>query len=146
MIRHCSTLYAGHIDVGDMGQLATPANERRYSNERLASVFDKAEALARACDDLGYFFHLAETREKAIREITPFYEEHVKMFAPLGFVPGLTPDQVRATAKRGGWAAAGTPRSRTSQGPAPGSAGRPRNSSPTSRISRPAIPGSNTST
>ena len=37
---------------------------------------------------LGIFYHLAESRESAIREITPFYEEHVKMFGPLGFVPG----------------------------------------------------------
>src|SRR4030095_12078591 len=42
---------------------------------------------------IGLFMHLAATREKAIREITPYYEEHVKMFGPLGFVPGITPDQ-----------------------------------------------------
>ena len=58
---------------------------------------------------LGIFFHLADTRERAIREMTPWYEEHVKMFAPLGFVPGLTEAQIRAAAKRGGWAAAGIP-------------------------------------
>jgi alkanesulfonate monooxygenase SsuD/methylene tetrahydromethanopterin reductase-like flavin-dependent oxidoreductase (luciferase family) len=58
---------------------------------------------------LGVFFHLAETRERAIREATPWFEEHVKMFAPLGFVPGLTEAQVRASAQRGGWAAAGIP-------------------------------------
>jgi hypothetical protein len=58
---------------------------------------------------LGIFFHLAESRERAIREVTPWYEEHVKMFAPLGFVPGVTPEQVVAAARRGGWAAAGVP-------------------------------------
>ena len=58
---------------------------------------------------LGLHIHLARTREQAIREITPIYEEHVKMFAPLGFVPGLTSDQVNAVARRGGWAAAGVP-------------------------------------
>lgn len=31
------------------------------------------------------------------------------MFAPLGFVPGLTPAQAGAVARRGGWAAAGVP-------------------------------------
>ncbi|MGH7323473.1 MAG: LLM class flavin-dependent oxidoreductase [Candidatus Rokuibacteriota bacterium] len=75
------------------------------------------EAAARAGVDLapgqdlclGIFFYLAETREKAIREVTPFYEEHVKMFAPLGFVPGLNEAQVRAAARRGGWGAAGIP-------------------------------------
>src|SRR5438034_3220933 len=58
---------------------------------------------------LGLHFHLAKTREQAIREITPIYGEHVKMFAPLGFVPGLTADQIAAVARRGGWAAAGVP-------------------------------------
>src|SRR5512133_2672257 len=58
---------------------------------------------------LGLHCHLARTREQAIREITPIYEEHVKMFAPLGFVPGLTPEQVAAVARRGGWSAAGVP-------------------------------------
>ena len=58
---------------------------------------------------LGIFFHLAETREKAIREATPWFEEHVKMFAPLGFVPGITEAQVRAAAQRGDWAGAGIP-------------------------------------
>ncbi len=319
MIRHFSTLYAGHIDLGDMGQDATPANERRYSNDQLAAVFEKTEALARAADDLGYYalwlaehhfqhegyeclpnilmegvhlahvtkrlrigcgfnitpmwhplrlaedfamadiltggrvifgvgrgyhtrevetlggpmldaeanrevfeeqvevvlrafreesfshrgkhyvlppavpyrgyelreitlvprpihqpvecwqpvvsasrrgldfmarhdikgiigggaatmaegpigayrdafaragrdlalgenlslglyFHFADSRERALREMTPWFEEHVKMFAPLGFVPGITEDQIRAVAKRGGWAAAGAPR------------------------------------
>lgn len=54
MITKFSTLFAGHIDLDDMGQHATPVNERRYSNERLASVFDKTEALARLMDGLGY--------------------------------------------------------------------------------------------
>jgi len=58
---------------------------------------------------VGVFFYVADTREKAIRELTPYYEEHVKMFAPLGFVPGITPAQVVATAKRGGWKESGVP-------------------------------------
>jgi len=76
------------------------------------------DAAARAGKDLklgenltvGIFFHLAKTREQAIRELTPYYEEHVKMFAPLGFVPGVTPQQVAAAARAGGWDAAGVPR------------------------------------
>ena len=58
---------------------------------------------------LGIFFHLADSRERAVREITPWYEEHVKMFGPLGFVPGLTPAQNTAAMGRGGWGAAGVP-------------------------------------
>jgi alkanesulfonate monooxygenase SsuD/methylene tetrahydromethanopterin reductase-like flavin-dependent oxidoreductase (luciferase family) len=75
------------------------------------------DAAARAGNELklgenltiGIFFYLADTREKAIRELTPYYEEHVKMFAPLGFVPGITPTQVAAAARRGGWQEAGVP-------------------------------------
>src|SRR5213595_1793123 len=37
-----------------MKQDDRPVNERRYSNEHLASVFEKTEALARVMDDLGY--------------------------------------------------------------------------------------------
>jgi alkanesulfonate monooxygenase SsuD/methylene tetrahydromethanopterin reductase-like flavin-dependent oxidoreductase (luciferase family) len=58
---------------------------------------------------LGIFYHLADSRERAVREITPWYEEHVKMFGPLGFVPGITPVQLEASTKRGGWDAAGVP-------------------------------------
>jgi hypothetical protein len=58
---------------------------------------------------LGIFYHLADSRERAVREITPWYEEHVKMFGPLGFVPGITPSQLEASTRRGGWAAAGVP-------------------------------------
>jgi alkanesulfonate monooxygenase SsuD/methylene tetrahydromethanopterin reductase-like flavin-dependent oxidoreductase (luciferase family) len=58
---------------------------------------------------LGIFFHLAESRERAVREITPWYEEHVKMFGPLGFVPGMTAEQNVAAMRRGGWSAAGVP-------------------------------------
>jgi alkanesulfonate monooxygenase SsuD/methylene tetrahydromethanopterin reductase-like flavin-dependent oxidoreductase (luciferase family) len=75
------------------------------------------EAAARAGKDwklgenlqIGLHFHLARTREQAIREIKPIYEEHVKMFAPLGFVPGLSSAQIEAVARRGGWDREGVP-------------------------------------
>ena len=54
MITKFSSLYAGHVDLGDMGQDATPANDRRYPNEHLATVFSKTEALATTMDRLGY--------------------------------------------------------------------------------------------
>src|SRR6201989_857546 len=54
MINKFMTVYAGHIDVPDHGQNATPANDRRYSNDELASVFDKTEAIAKVMDELGY--------------------------------------------------------------------------------------------
>ena len=54
MITKFTTVYAGHVDLPDRGQNATPANERRYSNEHLASVFDKTEAIAKRMDALGF--------------------------------------------------------------------------------------------
>ena len=39
MIAKFATVYPGHIDLPETGQQATPANERRYSNETLAPVF-----------------------------------------------------------------------------------------------------------
>jgi alkanesulfonate monooxygenase SsuD/methylene tetrahydromethanopterin reductase-like flavin-dependent oxidoreductase (luciferase family) len=54
MIDKFMTVYAGHIDIPDHGQNATPANDRRYSNDELASVFNKTEAIAKVMDELGY--------------------------------------------------------------------------------------------
>ena len=58
---------------------------------------------------MGVNFHLADSREQAVREATPYYEEHAKMFAPLGFFRGLTDEQAAAVAQRGGWADVGFP-------------------------------------
>ena len=61
MITRFSSLYAGHVDLGDVGQDATPANERRYPNEHLMTVFPKTEAIAKCMDRLGFdTFWLAE--------------------------------------------------------------------------------------
>jgi len=76
----------------------------KEASERAGLNYTLGEGLS-----LGIFYYLADSRERAVREITPFYEEHVKMFGPLGFVPGLTPAQLEASTKRGGWGAAGVP-------------------------------------
>jgi alkanesulfonate monooxygenase SsuD/methylene tetrahydromethanopterin reductase-like flavin-dependent oxidoreductase (luciferase family) len=54
MITKFNTVYAGHVDIPDGGQNATPANERRFSNEHLAGVFSKTEAIARLMDETGW--------------------------------------------------------------------------------------------
>jgi alkanesulfonate monooxygenase SsuD/methylene tetrahydromethanopterin reductase-like flavin-dependent oxidoreductase (luciferase family) len=46
---------------------------------------------------VGLSFHIADSEEQAIKEATPFFEEYMKMFAPLGFMPYLSDDQIRAT-------------------------------------------------
>jgi alkanesulfonate monooxygenase SsuD/methylene tetrahydromethanopterin reductase-like flavin-dependent oxidoreductase (luciferase family) len=48
---------------------------------------------------IGYNFQIAETEEKAISEARIFFEENMKMFAPLGFVRGLSDDQMSALAQ-----------------------------------------------
>ena len=61
MINRFGSLFAGHIDLDDMGFDATPANDRFYSNERLATVFDKTDAIAKTMDKKGYdTFWMAE--------------------------------------------------------------------------------------
>jgi alkanesulfonate monooxygenase SsuD/methylene tetrahydromethanopterin reductase-like flavin-dependent oxidoreductase (luciferase family) len=47
---------------------------------------------------IGYSTHIAETEEKAIDEARLFFEENMKMFAPLGFVRGLSDEQISALA------------------------------------------------
>jgi alkanesulfonate monooxygenase SsuD/methylene tetrahydromethanopterin reductase-like flavin-dependent oxidoreductase (luciferase family) len=47
---------------------------------------------------IGFSIHIAETEEQAIKEARPFFEENMKMFGPLGFVRGLTDDQMSALA------------------------------------------------
>ena len=47
---------------------------------------------------IGFSFHIADTEKKAINEARKYFEEHMKMFAPLGFVGGLTDEQIAATA------------------------------------------------
>jgi len=47
---------------------------------------------------VGLMFHIADSEAQAMREATPFFEEWMKMFAPLGFVPGLTAEQIDAVA------------------------------------------------
>jgi hypothetical protein len=42
MITKFDSLFAGHIDMDDVGYGGTAVNDRRFSNERLATVFDKA--------------------------------------------------------------------------------------------------------
>ena len=61
MITKFGSLYAGHVDLDDIGLEGTPANDRSLSNERLLSVFDKAQDIAQVMDSTGYdTFWMAE--------------------------------------------------------------------------------------
>jgi alkanesulfonate monooxygenase SsuD/methylene tetrahydromethanopterin reductase-like flavin-dependent oxidoreductase (luciferase family) len=54
MIRKFSVLYVGQIELDNIGVHGTPANERRYGNERLAEAFWTARDVAQLMDELGY--------------------------------------------------------------------------------------------
>ena len=54
MITKFGSLFAGHVEFEDMGFDATPANDRRLSDERLAGVFAKTEAIVLKMEELGY--------------------------------------------------------------------------------------------
>ena len=54
MITKFGSLYAGHVDLDDVGYDSTPVNDRWISDEKLASVFPKAQAIAVRMDELGF--------------------------------------------------------------------------------------------
>ena len=54
MITKFDSLYAGHIDMDNVGYAGTAVNDRRFPNEHLVTIFDKAQAMAQLMDRLGY--------------------------------------------------------------------------------------------
>ena len=61
MITKFGSLFAGHVDLDNEGLDGTPANDRWLSDEHLATVFPKSEAIAKLMDRTGYdTFWLAE--------------------------------------------------------------------------------------
>ena len=54
MITKFGSLFAGHVDLDNLGFEGTPVNDRWLSDEHLASVFDKSEAIVLAMERLGY--------------------------------------------------------------------------------------------
>ena len=55
MIRKFSVLYVGQIELEDIGRDGTPADRRRYPNERLVEAYRTAVDVARVMDDHGYY-------------------------------------------------------------------------------------------
>jgi alkanesulfonate monooxygenase SsuD/methylene tetrahydromethanopterin reductase-like flavin-dependent oxidoreductase (luciferase family) len=55
MIKRFHSLYVGQIDLDNVGLNGTPANDRRYSNERLSEIFETSRRVAQVMDELGYY-------------------------------------------------------------------------------------------
>ena len=61
MITNFDSLYAGHVDMDNVGYAGTAVNDRWFGNDVLVTAMDKAEAIARLCDRIGFdTFWLAE--------------------------------------------------------------------------------------
>jgi len=61
MITKFDSLFAGHVDMDDVGYAGAAVNDRSFSDEHLTTVFDKAEIIATTLDRLGYdTFWMAE--------------------------------------------------------------------------------------
>ena len=54
MITKFDSLFAGHVDMDNVGYAGTAVNDRSFSDEHLATVFDKTEAIAKLLDHLGF--------------------------------------------------------------------------------------------
>ena len=105
MVRHG---IKGAVGGGAATMAEGPIQGYRDAAARAGKELELGEGLM-----IGIFFYIADTKEKAIAEMTPLYEEHVKMFAPLGFVPGISP-----RGRRGGGKAFRLVRQRGSEAPA----------------------------
>jgi alkanesulfonate monooxygenase SsuD/methylene tetrahydromethanopterin reductase-like flavin-dependent oxidoreductase (luciferase family) len=55
MIKRFHVLYVGQTELENIGLKGTPADVRRYSNERLAEPFFSARDVAQLMDDLDYY-------------------------------------------------------------------------------------------
>jgi alkanesulfonate monooxygenase SsuD/methylene tetrahydromethanopterin reductase-like flavin-dependent oxidoreductase (luciferase family) len=91
---------AKHGIKGIIGGGAAPggANENVVKAwQRVQAAHGREQALG---EDLifGISYHIADTEKQAIKEAKLLFEENMKMFAPLGFVRGLTDDQISAVA------------------------------------------------
>ena len=54
MITKFDSLFAGHVDMTNVGYGGTAVNDRVFDNDHLSTVFPKSEAIARTMDENGY--------------------------------------------------------------------------------------------
>jgi alkanesulfonate monooxygenase SsuD/methylene tetrahydromethanopterin reductase-like flavin-dependent oxidoreductase (luciferase family) len=71
--------------------VAAPPLKIKAAYARRGVKLELGEKLA-----LGFQFHIAKSREQAIREAAPHYEENMKMFGELRLVRALSDEQIAA--------------------------------------------------
>ena len=55
MIKRFSVLYVGQLELDNVGLDGTPADQRRYTNDRVVQAYDNSVALAKHMDQLGFY-------------------------------------------------------------------------------------------
>ena len=61
MITKFDSLFAGHVDMEDVGYAGTAVNDRKFDNDHLSTAFEKGEAIAKVLDRCGFdTFWMAE--------------------------------------------------------------------------------------
>src|SRR5260370_37618542 len=77
MLKNFHVLYVGQIELDNIGLAGTPANDRRYSAERLREAFATAREVAQLMDRLGYdvlwtaAHHFQRQRYECLPNLTP---------------------------------------------------------------------------
>ena len=70
--------------IGGGAATGGASDEVIYSWQKMQEKYGRETELGgNLC--VGFSFHIAESEEKALEEARPFFEENMKMFAPLGF-------------------------------------------------------------
>ena len=54
MITRFGSLFAGNVDLDDIGFEGTPVNDRWLSDQHLTTAFDKCVSFTQLMDELGY--------------------------------------------------------------------------------------------
>ena len=64
-------------------------NAFRDAYQRIGTELELGEKLS-----IGFHYHIADTKEKAMAEVAGYYEENLKMFGPLRLVRALSEEQI----------------------------------------------------
>ena len=71
------------------GAMVNAMNAFRDAYQRIGTELELGEKLS-----IGFHYHIADTKEKAMAEVAGYYEENLKMFGPLRLVRALSEEQI----------------------------------------------------
>ena len=71
------------------GAMVNAMNAFRDAYQRVGTELELGEKLS-----IGFHYHIADTKEKAMAEVAAYYEENLKMFGPLRLVRALSEEQI----------------------------------------------------